>query len=42
MSTLSENINPAQQPMMLNELSEDTDEQHIQYYKAVVSDDIEK
>lgn len=40
--TLSEDINPAQQPMLLNELSDDTDEQHIQYYKAVVSDDIEK
>lgn len=37
--TLSEDINPAQQPMMLNEFSElETGEMMTQYYKAVVAE----
>lgn len=39
--TFSEDINPSQQPMMLNELSESEDEQSNQYYKAVVSEESE-
>lgn len=38
--TLSEDINPAQQPMTLEELLE-TEEEPIQYYKTVVSDDVD-
>lgn len=36
--TLSENINPAQQPMMLNELLDETQTQTNQYYKLVESE----
>lgn len=39
--TFSEDINPSQQPMMLNELPESEDEQSNQYYKAVVSEESE-
>lgn len=39
--TLSEDINPAQQPMTLNELSDETQEQQNKYYKLVKSEVIE-